>query len=194
MGIDEVMAKLSRLYDRMDRAYTRQASRIGLTCDACDDNCCMTHFHHHTWAEWHYLRRGLLTLRTETRQVVVRRAEQYQTALGGPGECGTTDPLACPLYDGARCLLYACRPMICRLHGVPWILQRGRLAGRLQQGCHRSRALLAEGGPPQPLDRTELYAELADVERQARDVTCQPESIRFTIAEVVLDAARGDHW
>lgn len=43
----------------------------------------------------------------------IRRQAQFSTSNG-----------PCPLLVGGRCLLYAARPLICRTHGLPLLLER----------------------------------------------------------------------
>lgn len=52
------------------------------------------------------------------RQLPVTEAEALRRRLDA-----TTDPERCPLLTGDRCPLYAARPVICRTHGLPLLVE-----------------------------------------------------------------------
>ncbi len=186
MDISDVLAQLASLYARMDRAYAGYADAIGLNCEGCPDNCCRTHFRHRTIVERLYLRRGLDSLPSQIRSMLLDRARRYRASAsqGQPGE--DVIPQDCPLLEAGRCLLYEFRPMICRLHGVPWVLRRGRLAGQVQRGCDRANQLLQNRETPPVLDRTALYHELALLEQTARRLTGWSERLATTVADMIV--------
>jgi len=192
MDIDDVLAQLASLYVRMDRAYAECADAIGLDCEGCPDSCCQTHFHHRTIVERLYLWRGLDALPSEVRSTLFDRARRYRTDVG-QGQAGEdVAPRDCPLLEAGRCLLYEFRPMICRLHGVPWVLRRGRLAGEVQPGCEQAGRLLRKGETPPVLDRTTLYHELALLEQTARRLTGWTERLETTVADMIVGASPRD--
>jgi len=190
MNIDKALAELSRLYADMDAAYAKRAGAIGLTCQGCTDTCCRTHFHHHTVLERVHLEAGLGGLAGDLRADLIERARTYQAEVRRAQADGRVVRAACPLLKDDRCVLYDHRPMICRLHGVPWVLHQGRLAGRVQPGCDRAMQRLANAPPPPPLDRTVFYAKLAELERVARRLTAQKNPVKFTVAELIRQFAR----
>ena len=182
MCIDEALERLADLYAAMDRTYAAHAEALGLTCEGCPDNCCLTYFHHHTMVERLYLWEGPATLTPRLREDLVTQARRY--VAEAPAETG--DPALCPLHRAGRCLLYDYRPMICRLHGVPWVLRRGRLVGEVQSGCHRAIRLAERGVSATPLDRTDLYAELAALEQACRQAARSSGPAKTTVAEMIL--------
>ena len=73
----------------------------------------------------------------------------------------------CPLNQAGRCLIYDLRPMICRLHGIPHMLQQP--GGRTVQGpgCEH----FVSHHPTEahaPLDRTPFYKEMSGLEKKFR--------------------------
>lgn len=92
----------------------------------------------------------------------------------------------CPLNAEDRCQVYAHRPMICRLHGIPHEL---RFPGRPPQqnpGCEEFHRRCGRSGD-HPFDRTPLYTELARLESECRQALMLRRKIRMTIAEMLLD-------
>jgi hypothetical protein len=91
----------------------------------------------------------------------------------------------CPLNEQGRCAIYAHRPMICRLHGIPNTLRRPD--GRILTGPGCDDFYLqcgASGG--EPLDRTPLYTAMADLERRLRDRLGFKSKIKLTVARMIL--------
>lgn len=166
-----------------DRAYAAATVCYGFQCRGCDESCCGERFYHYTLAEYLLLSIGLETLADEVRREVAARASDATVRIGR-GE----DRVYCPLHDDGGCLLYAYRPMICRLHGVPHVLRRPDLREQPGTGCH----LFHEaGGQPESghcrLDRTPLYAEMAALEIELRRTLGFSDRIRMTIADMVSD-------
>ena len=91
----------------------------------------------------------------------------------------------CPLNCDGRCRLYAFRPMICRLHGLPHILRhpaRGLIQG---PGCHIFERD-CQHTRPRPLDRTAPYQTLAGLEQTVRQGTGCQAPVGLTVAEMIL--------
>ncbi|MBN2560327.1 MAG: YkgJ family cysteine cluster protein [Phycisphaerae bacterium] len=188
MDTEDILRQLDALYRRMDRAYADMAEAIGLVCEGCEDTCCLTHFHHHTVVEWLHLSRGLELASPGLRRQLIDRAQ----ALAGEGD--GDGPGVCPLYEGGQCALYEHRPLICRLHGLPWTLKQGRNAGELRPGCHRAAQCLASRDSQPILDRTPFYLEMASLECRARELTGREDRINMTVAEMIAEIAQHRGW
>jgi Fe-S-cluster containining protein len=176
---DALFRELNDLFDRMDNAYRQTADNFGFQCRGCRDNCCETRFYHHTLAEYLYLRKGLAVLSLE------RQVEILEIAAGVKKRHEQGDErIMCPLNHNQCCLLYAHRPMICRLHGVPHQLKRpdgqrqtGPGCADFENRCGRPRTGL--------LDRTPFYYALAQLERRLRQQTGIHQKIKLTVAEIL---------
>jgi Fe-S-cluster containining protein len=180
------MERLRRIYAAMDRDYAQAAAGYGFVCDGCEESCCRTRFHHHTLLEYLCLHEGVSALPAERREQIKKKAAavaaQHARDLAAEAD---TKPF-CPLNDAGRCGLYADRPMICRLHGIPHELRPPGRSPQVGPGCaefHRRCARAAY----HPFDRTPLYTELARLESELQQVLGQRRKIRMTIAEMLLD-------
>jgi Fe-S-cluster containining protein len=190
----EAMDNLARIFAAMDADYERAALAHGFVCRGCDDNCCRTRFYHHTLVEYLYLRQGLQALPAAERERVADLAVQVaMRQAAAPSEA-----VMCPLNAQGRCLLYAHRPMICRLHGIPHLLRRPD--GRRQEGPGCGDFDRQCGAAAQSLlDRTPLYSALAELERELRRRLGFGDKIRMTIAQMVIekptvpDGGESDH-
>ncbi|MFO7801511.1 MAG: hypothetical protein R6V55_04335 [Desulfovermiculus sp.] len=162
---NDIFRRLADLYARMEAEYDTLASRLGLTCAQCTDNCCTSYFQHHTYIEWAYLWQGLDTLEPEPRQAVLDRA---QTNVRKAKDClaqGQRPRLMCPLNEQGLCILYSYRLMICRLHGVPNQVRMPNGQTKQFPGCRKCQELTADMDRVPILDRTSMYIELAQLER-----------------------------
>lgn len=178
---------LARLYARMDAAYRQAAESHGFVCAGCDDNCCRSRFYHHTLAEYLYLRQGLKALPDAARQRVRQRAVAAIEQMRAADDANASVQVMCPLNEAGRCGLYAHRPMICRLHGIPHQLRRPDGRGQAGPGCADFDRQC--GASSQPiLDRTPLYAALAELEKGLRRRLGVERKIRMTIAQMMVEA------
>lgn len=184
MESEQLLQELTRLFSRMDQAYEQAAAAHGFVCEGCEDNCCKTRFYHHTLIEFLYLHQGLVLLPANQRERIIRRAGDAVQVMDASDGCGRPVSVMCPLNEAQRCRLYAYRPMICRLHGIPHQLRRPdgqRLAGpgcgEFDRRCGRSNSIF--------LDRTPLYAALADLEKRLRRQCRFEGKIRLTIAQML---------
>lgn len=161
----QAFRKLAALYQRMDKAYVQAAEAMGLSCTGCTDNCCRTHFQHHTYIEWAYLWKAISSAPAARQQQLVDRAmdvvEQSRTILAA----GKRPKIMCPLNEQGLCAVYENRLMICRLHGVPnrFVLPNG--SAREFPGCFKAQELSQGADRPALLDRTTFYRELAGLEQ-----------------------------
>ncbi len=183
------LEKLEQLFVKMDAAYDSAAKQHGFVCNGCEENCCKTLFYHHTFLEFFYLVQGLQKLTVETRQALYKRAQKVVLAQRAASAV-TVFRKMCPLNQNSRCQLYAHRPMICRLHGIPYRLGFGQ-AQKEGEGCHDfyQQAVKTDS----VLDRTELYQELALLEKKLRAWINDSSKIRLTIAEMIVAIQENEH-
>lgn len=184
-----VFARLANLYDRMAAAYSQTAATAGLTCEGCNQNCCVSFFQHHTYIEWSYLWRGMNELPKERRDLYLARAhevvQQYQSALS----LGVQPNAMCPLNDDGLCGLYRHRLMICRMHGTRNTMLMPNGDKRVFTGCYRFvdnvKDLKDELVPT--LDRTPLYKDLVQLEMEyvGPKLRVLPR-VNMTLAEMLL--------
>ena len=118
------MEKVRAFYARMDQKYTEVSNHYGFNCQGCDENCCQTRFYHHTFQEYLYLKAGYNQLGEEKKRVITQRARNVEQEASLLENSGEPVRLMCPLNFKGACILYAYRPMICRLHGIPHELQK----------------------------------------------------------------------
>jgi hypothetical protein len=162
---DDIFGRLADLYARMEAGYDELATRLGLSCSRCTDNCCLSYFQHHTYIEWSYLWLGLKTLDSGHRQAVLERAQNNVSQSQEIRAQGQRPRLMCPLNEEGLCILYPYRLMICRLHGVPNQVRMPNGQTRQFPGCQTCQELTANWDRVPLLDRTPLYIELAQLER-----------------------------
>ena len=178
---------LRRVLDDMDAAYARAAAAYGFVCSGCEDSCCRTRFHHHTLIEFLYLREGFRRLPTEWQERILADARAVVAQHEQAASAGATSHAICPLNAEGRCLLYDCRPMICRLHGIPHELHAPGRFVKQGPGCdefNRRRGRLEDRIL---LDRTPFYTALAQLEAECRQALGMRQKIRMTIAEILLN-------
>ncbi len=177
---------LDQLFRRMDRAYHETAGRAGFVCGGCDDNCCLTRFYHHTLAEYLFLQAGLGQMPTDRRAEVRRRAEAAVERLSQVPPGGEPPRVMCPVNIDGRCSLYAWRPMICRLHGIPHLLQRPDGLRQAGPGCNEFYDQCIDSPEPR-LDRTPSYVAMAALEQKLRRHFDFASRIKMTIAEMIVN-------
>ncbi len=181
------MHRLREIFDVLDAAYEGAAALHGFRCSGCEDNCCRSRFHHHTLLECLYLRDGLAALPEEALPALMARAADACRRDADPDTGGGGAPrLMCPLNLAGRCLAYAHRPMICRLHGIPHELRRPGGGVLYGPGCDAF-ARTWGGKPHAPLDRTPHYRRLAALEGELRQALGFEGRIRMTVARILLE-------
>ncbi len=178
------MAQLRTLFDDMDGAYGRVADRYGFHCRGCEENCCLTRFHHHTAAEYLFLLEGFRELPGPERRSMGARAEAVLEKTADAERKEAPVRIMCPANTEGLCRLYAHRPMICRLHGLPHELRRPGGAPTYGPGCDRF-IEATRGKDYIPFDRTPFYMEMARIEKALRSSLGVTGRIRMTVAEMI---------
>ncbi|MFP4475106.1 MAG: hypothetical protein ACLFOY_06065 [Desulfatibacillaceae bacterium] len=181
-GLARHMRALSVIYSDMQHAYDEVAKDLGFVCAGCPDNCCRTLFFQHTLVEWLALAAGLAQLPEEKWAEVVGRAERFVKRVreGGAG-------IGCPLFEDDLCILYHYRPMVCRLHGLPYRFDGADGTARFGAGCadfHRMNATWPRS--EKVLDRTPLYRAMVGVEQRMRHSLGFDRKIKLSVAEMIL--------
>lgn len=184
--------KLAAIYDKMVKQYGEASDAIGLTCDGCNDNCCLSFFQHHTYVEWAYMWEGLNQLPADQLEAIKTKAQEYVGQAQAALARGERPHVMCPLnledQKQGICGLYKHRLMICRMHGVPNVLVRPD--GQLVQfpGCYRCQELTdGMDGEPPVVNRTSLYKDLVMLEMQfvGKNLRQFPK-VDHTIAEMIV--------
>ncbi len=190
-----LLDRLAVLFGQMDGAYDTIAARYGFHCRGCADNCCLTRFHHHTLLEYLYLHEGMRTLPAADRRMVDDAVQTAIEQTAAADRRGIPVRVMCPLNRDGRCRIYAYRPMICRLHGIPYELRRpdGRVSR--QPGCDAFFDQCRSGGKRDylPFDRTPFYRQMALLEQSLRQTTGFGRKIKLTIAEMLATMPQDRH-
>jgi Fe-S-cluster containining protein len=173
-----------QLFLDMDRAYEQVAEQTGFECCGCDDNCCRTRFHHHTLIELLCLKSGLAALPPTLQGRIKDQAHEVCRQMAALDRRGDLIRVMCPLNEKGRCLLYAQRPMICRLHGIPHGLHRPDGRSLTGPGCDEFYVQCGHSDRFH-LDRTPLYILMADLECRLRGQLGFNRKIKLTVAEMI---------
>ncbi len=180
------MRKIRDLYETIDQVYNAAAARFGFECRGCGENCCRTLFYHHTIVETLFLSEGVSALDETTRSGVYERAAEADIARKRFDVRHLPYDHWCPLNVNDRCLVYAHRPMICRLHGLPHVLAPpGRKPQTIRPGCP---AFYRQCKDPAaaPLNRTPLYTQMAVLEQAFRRRADIGDKWKKTIAQMLV--------
>ena len=177
--------RLKQIYAAMDQAYNRAAGHYGFACDGCRDSCCRSRFYHHTIIEYNYLIKGLKTLNSKKRKEATSRALHVVDETARAGQSGAAVRMMCPLNFDELCILYAHRPMICRMHGIPHELQKPGQNPVCGPGCETFDRRCGHKGYFK-FDRTPFYRQLAMLEQEVKQALGVAGKIRMTVAEMIL--------
>lgn len=188
MKMKQYLDRLSEIYRAIDRAYSEALRHYNFSCDGCPDNCCVTKFHHHTLVEELYLAEGFKKLDEAELGVIILRAQNVaETHNSSPEDIR----IMCPLNENGLCVLYEFRPMICRIHGVPYELFRN-FKMEYGDGCYRFIMEKENVSKDFRINRTNFYLEIAQIEREVREKLNFTGRHKKTTAEMVLSIIRGD--
>lgn len=176
--------QLKMVFADMDRAYQSAAAVYAFSCDGCKDNCCRSLFYHHTFLEYCFLLDGFAGLSSVKQREIICRAREKGQMSGELNPNNQANRPMCPLNSKGRCMLYANRPMICRLHGIPHEFRppgKGTVNGA---GC---RTFEDRCGQKQyyPFDRTPFYARMAALEKAFKQQAGVGHKLKLTVAEII---------
>jgi len=165
----ELLDRYRRLLAGVDAWFGRVASRFPAKV-ACRHGCseCCHGLFDVTPLDTALLAEGLAALPEADRaaireraRAVLEKAVAIEPRLGGKPDlaglsdgtvdalCDAAGPVPCPVLDpDGACLLYAHRPMVCRMNGIVLMDPRGRVVN--PEGCHLN-ALRAGDAPPSVL-------------------------------------------
>jgi len=188
-----LLGRLAALFEQMDAAYDAVAGQYGFQCHGCEDNCCRTRFYHHTLIEYLYLMEGMNALDAGAEQEIRLHARQVCGKIADADRQGKAFRTMCPLNRNERCILYAYRPMICRLHGIPHELRRADGDVVKMPGCDAFFSQCRDRGKTDYIrfDRTPLYRQMAMLEKELRLVTGANGPIKLTVAQMLATRTGG---
>ncbi|MFC1811069.1 hypothetical protein ACFL03_00050 [Thermodesulfobacteriota bacterium] len=168
----------------MDQKYNEAAEYYNFHCTGCEDNCCFTRFYHHTLLEYLYIYEGFKTLDQKKQTKIIQKASEVYRKAVPAAEKEQTVRLICPLNLDGLCLLYAFRPMICRLHGIPHELQQAGEGIVHHPGCGAF-TIQCQEKTYFKFDRTPIFIEMAGLEKDIRQAMGMTRKIKMTISEMV---------
>ncbi|MCG6909656.1 MAG: hypothetical protein LJE94_05965 [Deltaproteobacteria bacterium] len=176
--------RLFLVFKAMDAGYAEAAERCGFVCRGCEENCCRTRFHHHTFLEYLSIYRGVMELTAREKEVVKKKAGENRRKYAAADAAGSPVTVWCPLNGDGRCVVYAYRPMICRLHGIPHELHHP--GGKIVRGAGcASFEVQRQCGVEFSLDRTPFYKAMAHLEKAFRVTAGVNGGLKLTIAEMI---------
>lgn len=185
--LPEFAQKVADLYAAMEEAYDRTAEDLDFSCSGCPDNCCDSYFQHHTYTEWAYLWEGLNELAADRLESILAKAGEYVSLSETSLAQGERPMRMCPLNEAGMCTLYLYRMMICRLHGVPATFTRPDGQQIHSPGCFRYQENIAAKNFPTPLDRSQFFQRLVNLELELLG-NKRPTAprVKLTIAQMIV--------
>jgi len=176
--------RLKRIFESMDQKYQEAAEYYGFNCKGCEDSCCLTRFYHHTLLEYLYIYEGFKTLDQKQQNKVKRDAAEVCRQTDLADNNGHSVRLMCPLNWDGLCLIYAYRPMICRLFGIPHELQQPGMEVKNHPGCEAF-SEQCMGKRYFTFDRTPFFIEMANLELALKRTVGIRQKIKLTVAQMI---------
>ncbi|WP_333655960.1 YkgJ family cysteine cluster protein [Dissulfurispira sp.] len=182
--MDKHLTRLAEIYKAIDNLYDAAMRHYDFRCEGCVDNCCVTKFYHHTNIEELYLSEGLKKLDEDKKKEILLRAEDVvKIHNSSPDDVR----VMCPLNEKGLCIVYEHRPMICRIHGVPYQMFKKNMSIEFGTGCYKFiNEKLNENMQYFMFNRTVFYVEMAKVEKELRESLNLTEDYKKTTAEMVV--------
>ena len=163
-----------------------------VTCHAGCDGCCYQHFTVFPIEAYH-LAQAVRTLEPGARQLLLERLQ----AAPNPWR-QVDEPQPCVLLDRGRCMLYAGRPLICRLHGFPLYSTMIERSDGIQRDCcplNFTQVPLAEIAPQAIVNLDLVNQTLVALNHlfvQARQQSDQRETLRHAVLAALTDTTLGN--
>ena len=178
------LKRLTNIYAAMDEKYALAAEYYGFHCAGCDDNCCNTRFYHHTCLEYLFIQKGYYTLNKHQRVEIKNRALRICREMLAANTKATAIQPMCPLNFEGQCILYAYRPLICRLHGIAHEFHRPDRKVVYGAGCE---VFTKQCGEKRyfKFDRTPFYLEMKSLEKELKMVQAFAGKFKMTVAEMI---------
>jgi Fe-S-cluster containining protein len=178
--------RLAVIFADMDQAYLISSRHYNFCCKGCDENCCMTHFFHHTHIEYFYILEGIRKLGSDLSASLFKKANEINQKTISAIQQGDKIRLMCPLNSNGMCVIYNHRPMICRMHGIPHELNIPGKQTVFGTGCKAFEAQ-CEKKQYLPFDRTPFYVSIANLEKDIKQQLGIKEKFKKTIAQMLDD-------
>ncbi len=185
---EQQLRELEDIYEKLQQEYARVAGALDFSCSGCPDNCCDSHFLHHTYTEWAYLWRGISQLVSERQQQLIARAKAYLAQCTEELAAGRRPQVMCPLNKDGLCVVYEHRLLVCRTHGVPATMTRPDGQTLCFPGCFRCQEMFESLNEQSPhVARTPLLTRLALLENELLDNKRHLlPRVKMTIAEMLV--------
>jgi Fe-S-cluster containining protein len=178
--------RLEAIFTDMDNAYQKASSHYNFHCNGCDDNCCMTHFFHHTHLEYFYILNGIDQIEPTLKTLLLKKAQDANQRAIAATQRGDNLRLMCPLNVDEMCMIYKYRPMICRMHGIPHELRPPGRQASFGPGCDNFQAQCGKKQYVQ-FDRTPFYVNMANLEKEMKQALGITEKFKKNITQMLVD-------
>ena len=184
LDLNPFFERLEGIYGSIDKMYEEAARHYGFKCSGCDDNCCMTHFYHHTHIEFFFIIKGFRSLNRDLKSVILSQANAIQDKKEQDNTKKDPHRLMCPFNIDGKCVIYTFRPMICRMHGIPHELKKPGTPVHYGQGC----GLFMKNYFNEnyyPFNRTPFYFKMALLEDDMKRENNLNGKFKKTISEML---------
>jgi len=183
----DFIQEIENLYIFMDKEYEKVSLLYNFTCIGCENNCCQTLFYHYTNIEKLYIIHGFKLLTNDQQTKILDVSYKYSDLITKSEKWENRPKNMCPLNEADKCILYKYRPMICRLHGIPHELRKGRNPPVFSPGCnffHEN--VLSSENKYYPFDRTQIYIKMSQLENMFKLKNKIHNKIKMTVADMII--------
>jgi hypothetical protein len=184
------LRRIERVFASMDQKYKEATDYYGFNCKGCEDNCCLTRFHHYTLIEYLYIREGFTCLENKKQTEVKQKSLAVCRKINETDEMGKPVKQMCPVNFESLCILYPYRPMICRLHGIPHELKSPGQGTLTSPGC-MTFTMKCQVKKRFKFDRTPFYMQMAALEKEMKQAAGVTQKIKMTVAQMIVTFGDG---